>query len=102
MTVDCRDDPPVANGDSATVTKNSKATAVPVLGNDTDIDGGPKAIQSVTQPAHGTVKITGGGTGLTYKPTASYCNTPPGTSKDTFSYTLNGGSRATVAMSVRC
>jgi hypothetical protein len=102
MTVDCRDDPPVAVSDSATVKKNSKATAIPVLGNDTDIDGGQKAIQSVTQAAHGTVKITGSGTGLTYKPSSGYCNSPPGTSRDTFTYTLNGGSRATVSMTVRC
>ena len=47
----------------------------------------------MTQPANGTVVITGGGTGLTYAPNANYCNTPPGT-LDTFTYTLNGGSTA--------
>jgi hypothetical protein len=102
MTVDCRDDPPVAVNDSATVTKNSTAKAIPVMTNDTDVDGGTKAIQSVTQPAHGTVAITGGGTGLTYKPASTYCNVPPGTSKDTFTYKLNGGSTATVSMAVNC
>jgi hypothetical protein len=102
MTVDCRDDPPVAKADSATVNKNSRATAVPVLSNDTDVDGGPKTIQSVTQPSHGTVAITGGGSGLTYKPKNNYCNKPPGTSKDTFTYKLNGGSTATVSMTVNC
>ena len=45
-----------------------------MLANDTDIDGGPKAIQSVTQPGHGTVAITGGGSGLTYRPNSNYCN----------------------------
>ena len=34
-----------------------------MLTNDTDVDGGPKSIASVTQPANGTVVITGGGTG---------------------------------------
>jgi hypothetical protein len=92
----------VANSDSATVNKNSAKKAIPVLSNDTDIDGGQMKILSVTQPAHGTVAITGSGTGLTYKPKSSYCNTPPGTSKDTFKYTLNGGSTATVSMSVKC
>ena len=62
-----------------------------MLGNDTDTDGGPKSIASVTQPANGTVVITGGGTGLTYAPSANYCNTPPGTTPDSFTYTLNGG-----------
>jgi large repetitive protein len=36
-----------------------------VLANDTDPDGGPKTIQSVTQPAKGSVAITGGGSGPT-------------------------------------
>ena len=37
------------------------------------------SIASVTQPANGTVVITGGGTGLTYQPDPNYCNDPPGT-----------------------
>ena len=81
--------------------ENSGATQIDVLANDTDPDGGPKQIDSVTQPAHGTVAITGGGTGLTYTPNANYCNDPP-TSTDDFTYTLNGGSTATVAVTVSC
>ena len=42
MTVTCVDDPPVAVDDAATVTEDSGATAINVLANDTDIDGGPK------------------------------------------------------------
>ena len=72
-----------------------------MLANDTDIDGGPKTIASVTQPANGTVVITGGGTGLTYQPDADYCNDPAGPT-DTFTYTLNGGSTATVSVTVTC
>ncbi len=45
-----------------------------MLANDTDVDGGTKLVQSVTQPSNGTVVITGGGTGLTYQPAADYCN----------------------------
>ena len=103
ITVTPVDDPPVAVNDAATVTEDSAATAVNVLANDTDVDGGPKSIDSVTQPANGTVVITGGGTGLTYQPNANYCNTPPGTTLDTFTYTLTpGGSTATVTMTVTC
>ena len=65
-------------------------TPIDVLANDTNPDGGPKQIDSVTQPAHGTVAITGGGTGLTYQPNANYCN--DGNPTDDFTYTLNGGS----------
>ncbi len=74
-----------------------------VLANDTDTDGGPKSVDSVTQPANGTVVITGGGTGLTYVPSTHYCNDPPGTTLDTFTYTLTpGGSKATVSITVTC
>jgi VCBS repeat-containing protein len=102
-TVECVDDPPTAVNDSKTVTEDDPATAVNVLANDTDTDGGPKAVASVTQPANGTVVITGGGTGLTYAPNANYCNSPPGTTPDTFEYTLTpGGSKATVSVTVTC
>ncbi|WP_284535056.1 Ig-like domain-containing protein [Nocardioides sp. T2.26MG-1] len=101
MTVTC-DAAPVAGDDSATVAEDDAATAVDVLGNDTDVDGGPKEIVSVTQPVDGTVAITGGGTGLTYRPRANYCNDPMALPDDTFDYTLNGGSTATVSMTVTC
>ena len=70
VTVTCVDDPPVAVNDTATVTEDAAATAINVLTNDTDIDAGPKTINSITQPTNGTVVITGGGTGLTYQPAA--------------------------------
>ncbi len=100
VTVTCVDDNPVAVNDSATVAEDSGATAINVLANDTDLDGGPKTIQSVTQPTNGTVVITGGGTGLTYQPNPNYCN--GGSPTDNFTYTLNGGSTATVAVTVTC
>jgi len=101
VTVTCEDDPPMAVDDTAIVAKNSGATAIPVLANDTDVDGGPMQIIQASDPAHGTVQITGGGTGLKYKPDYYYCNQPGGTA-DTFTYTLNGGSSATVRVRVTC
>ena len=94
------DDAPVAVGDAATVDQDSSANPIDVLANDADIDGGAKLVASVTQPANGTVAITGGGTGLTYTPNTGYSNTPPAVPADTFTYTLNGGSTATVAVTV--
>ena len=82
--------------------EDSGPTAIDVLANDNNADGGPLTIDSVTQPAHGTVAITGGGTGLTYTPNPNYCNTDPPASTDDFTYTLNGGSTATVAVTVTC
>ncbi|MEA2154406.1 MAG: hypothetical protein QOE11_546, partial [Solirubrobacteraceae bacterium] len=79
------------------------ASAVTVLANDTDVDAGPKSVASVTQPANGTVAVTGGGTGLSYAPNADSCNSSPGGAPDTFTYTLTPGvSTATVSMTVTC
>ena len=94
--------PPVAVNDTATVAEDSAATAIDVLANDTDIDGGPKTIASATEPANGTVVITGGGTGLTYQPDTDYCNNPPGTTPDTFTYTLTAARPPTVSVTVTC
>ncbi len=102
VTVTCTDDPPTAVADAATVAEDSGATAIDVLANDTDPDGGLLEVQSVMQPTNGAVAITGGGTGLTYTPNANYCNSPPGTTLDTFTYTLNGGSSTTVTVTVTC
>ena len=41
---ECVDDPPVAVNDTKTVVEDSGATAIDVLANDTDIDGGPKQV----------------------------------------------------------
>ena len=76
VTVTCVDDPPVAVNDTATVLEDAAATAINVLANDTDIDAGPTTITSVTDPANGTVVITGGGTGLTYQPDAELLQQP--------------------------
>ena len=103
VTVTCVDDAPVAVDDRFTVPEDAAATALDVLANDTDIDGGPKRVDAVVGgPAHGTVLITGGGSGLTYAPEADYCNDPPGTDPDEFTYQLNGGDTAVVEVTVTC
>lgn len=96
----------VTGDDAAMVLEDSAATPIDVLANDTVTDGGPKTIASASSPAHGFVALTGGSpgarTGLTYTPDANYCNTPPGTTLDTFTYTLNGGAPANVSVTVTC
>ena len=96
------DAPAVAVDDSATVAEDAPATAIPVLANDTDADGGaPKSVASVTQPANGKVAIAGGGSGLTYEPDPGYCN--DGAPTDDFTYVLSpGGDTASVRMTVAC
>lgn len=101
ITINPVDDPPVAVDDSAMVTEDDPATLIDVLANDTDVDGGPISIGSVTQPANGMV--VNNGTDLTYQPNPDYCNNPPGGAPDTFMYTLTPGtSTATVSVTVDC
>ena len=87
----------MAVNDSATVAEDSGANAINVLANDTDIDGGPKAVDTITQPAHGTAAIISSGPDagkINYSPDSNYFGA------DTFTYTLNGGSTATVTITV--
>jgi VCBS repeat-containing protein len=100
VTVTGTDDAPFAIGDAAHLDEGASATAIDVLANDTDVDGGPKSIVSTTDGAHGTVLITAEGSGVTYKPDGGYCN--DGEAADTFTYTLNGGSAAQVKVTVAC
>lgn len=90
------DTPPVAVADATAFAEDAPATAIDVLGNDTDSTPGPISIRGATDPAHGTTVVTGGGAGLTYQPDANFCG------QDTFSYSLNGGSSALVTVSVSC
>jgi hypothetical protein len=90
------DVPPTAVSDQATVADGSAATPIDVLANDTDPDGGAKQVTSVTQPAHGSAAVTGSGAGVSYQPAAGFCG------QDSFTYTLNGGSTATVSVTVTC
>ena len=100
VTVTNVNDPPTAVDDGAAVLEDGGPTAIDVLANDmTAPDTGETlAIIAVTQGAHGTVAITGGGTGLSYAPSPDYFG------PDTFTYTVddgNGGSdTASVSVSV--
>ena len=79
VTVTCVDDPPVAVDDSATVPEDAAATAILVLANDTDPDGGPDdRSRRRRNRINGTVAITGGGTGLTYAAERELLQRPAG------------------------
>ena len=98
VTINGVDDPPVAVDDATTITEDDPATAIDVLANDSDIDGGPMDIVSLTQPANGTA--VNNTTDVDYSPDTDYCN--DGSPTDDFTYTLNGGSTATVSVAVTC
>ena len=74
---------PVADNDSLTVLRNSSATLIDVLNNDSDPDNDQLNISSVVQPANGTV--VNNGSSLTYTPNTGFIGT------DTFEYTIDDG-----------
>lgn len=77
VTVTPVNDAPTAVADAPTVAKDAGPTALAVLANDliAPDTGETLTITAVTQPANGTVVITGGGTGLTFQPTAGFTGT---------------------------
>ncbi len=77
--------PPDAVDDSATVAEDSGANTINVLANDSDPDMDTLTITAVTQGAHGSVAIGGGGTNVTYTPNANYFG------PDSFTYTIDDG-----------
>jgi Bacterial Ig domain/OmpA family len=87
---------PVAVNDNYRVACGS-STSFTVLTNDTDVDGDPLTITSVSTPGKGTAVISG--RSIIYTPAAGACS---GT--DTFTYTItdgkNGTSTATVTVTV--
>jgi len=89
-------DAPVANNDT-TVTDEDVPVTIPVLSNDSDIDGDDLTVSEVTQPAHGNAEIDQN-TQVIYTPAADWSG------DDSFTYTIsdgNGGTaQATVYVSV--
>jgi len=75
--------PPVAVDDTASMAEDS-ATSIAVLANDTDADGDPLALESVTNPSHGTAVANANGT-VTYTPAADFHGS------DAFDYVVGDG-----------
>jgi hypothetical protein len=85
VTIDPVNDSPVARSDAATVARNASATDVPVLANDTDIDGDILAIINTTNGSRGTVVVSTDRRYLTYQPARNVDGT------DSFSYSISDG-----------
>ncbi|MFC1479571.1 Ig-like domain-containing protein [Planctomycetota bacterium] len=86
VTVTSVNDDPNAVNDSATTAEDTAKT-IDVLVNDTDPDGDILSVDSVTQPANGTV--TNNTTDVTYTPDAGFNGV------DTFTYTASDGNGGT-------
>jgi hypothetical protein len=74
---------PVAEADSAT-TRMNVSLVINALANDSDPDGNPLTIASVTQPTSGSVVLNADQT-LTFKPATGYTGVMP------FTYIINDG-----------
>ncbi len=81
--------PPVAADDTA-VTNEDTAVSVNVLANDSDADDDPLAVESVTQPAHGTATIGAAGS-VTYAPDPGFFGS------DSFTYVVTDGTATDTA-----
>jgi hypothetical protein len=84
-------DAPSAVDDAASALSGA-SVSVPVLANDTDLDGDDLAISAVTQGAHGTVAISG--------PNVTYSPAPGWTGTDSFTYTADDGHGASAVATV--
>jgi Bacterial Ig domain/Domain of unknown function DUF11 len=84
---------PTAVNDAAT-TAPGVPVIVSVLANDTDPNGDPLTVSAVTQPANGTVQITGGGQNVTYTPPSGFSGAA------TFTYTVSDGNSGSATANV--
>jgi hypothetical protein len=84
LVVNC---PPVAVDDTAT-TVNGFPVTINVLANDSDPDGDPLTVTSVSDPPNGTAVNNGDGT-VTYTPDCGFFGT------DTFGYSISDGQGGT-------
>lgn len=86
---------PVAQNDNAS-TVVGMSVSIAVLANDSDPDGNPLSISTITQPQHGNATISG--SNIAYQPVANYQGS------DTFSYTVvdgqGGSATATVTVTI--
>ncbi len=88
----------IAIDDQVTVVENSGISLLAVFDNDTINKG--ESLTSFTQPTNGLISSVLPGLGINYQPNNNYCNN--GITTDNFTYTLTGGVRATVFVTVNC
>lgn len=86
--------PPKARSD--TLAANGVTVSLDPRANDTDVDGDPLTVISVTQPAHGAAVVSAGGATVTYTPSSGY------TGDDSFTYAVadDEGAQATATIAV--
>ena len=92
VTIQAVNDSPVALAESATTHKNASVN-IPVLANDTDVDGDTLSVTALSEPLHGTAVIQPDKT-VTYTPDTGY------TGADSFTYDISDGNGGTATATV--
>ncbi len=92
ITVTAINDAPVAANDTATINEDSTNNTIPVLTNDSDVDGDSLTVTNVSAN-NGTVTINGDNT-LNYTPDVNFNGT------DSISYTISDGNGGTATATV--
>ena len=82
LSVNPINDVPIAQSDTASTLEDTPVT-IPVLNNDSDVDGDLLTVNSITQGTNGTVATNG--TTITYTPKLNFNGT------DSFTYTISDG-----------
>jgi hypothetical protein len=93
VTVNAVNDPPVANGDTASTNEDTAVTIFNVLANDSDLEGNTFFLTNATSVANGQLVNQGNGTFL-YTPNANF------NGSDSFSYTITDSNGGTAAATV--
>ena len=98
ITVQAVNDAPETEDDRIVTNEDGVITTGNVLANDTDLDGDTLAVDSFTQPDHGTVVYNGDGT-FSYTPDENFYGLDD--RADTFTYTVTDGNGGTSTSTVR-
>ena len=89
LTVTANTAPNAVNDGPVTVVAGSGYTPIDVLANDTDANSDVLHVTAVSNPPHGSATITGGGTGVSYRPDTNFIGS------DSFTYTISDGNGGT-------
>ena len=84
-------EPPVADDEELDIPEDDPGTSIDVLDGDTDADGDPLSITSISEPEHGTAVLEDGGNGDPADDTIVYTPDPDYFGPDAFTYTVSDG-----------
>ena len=94
VTITPVNDAPVATDDSSTIAEDSAAGVIPVLANDSDLDGDALVVTATSNATQGFARFLADGSAVTYTPNAN------ANGADSFTYTVSDGHGGTATATV--